>query len=326
MTWAQQPERGAPLLIRAALWAALHGGRFIAPVLIWPSVVWFFATSHTGRATSRDYLRRVLRHPAGTRDVIRHFHAFAHAVLDRALLLAGRADRFDVRTEGLAHVLTVLGRNQGCILLGAHIGSFEVLRALARHAPVPVWALMYRRNTGALTALLDRAAPSMRAQVIEIGDTASMIRARECVERGEIVGILADRAPPGHRMMVVPFLGAPAAFPTGPFVLASTLAAPIILFTAVRTGPRAYTVRFEPFADRLILPRGAREAGLIEAVGRYASAIETACHAHPFQWFNFFPFWDKSTHAAQHPGPAARVARPAHASAHAAAPGRGTGP
>ena len=322
MTWAQQAERGAPLLIRVALWAALHGGRYIAPVLIWPSVAWFFAMSPTGRATSRDYLRRVLCRPVRERDVVRHFHAFAHAVLDRALLLAGRADRFKVKTEGLAHVLTVLGGNQGCILLGAHLGSFEVLRALARHAPVPVWALMYRRNAGALTALLDRITPSMRAQVIEIGDTASMIRARECVERGEIVGILADRAPPGHRMTVVPFLGAPAAFPTGPFVLASTLAAPVILFTAVRTGPGAYLVRFEPFTDRLVLPRASREAGLVEAVGRYARAIEVACRAHPFQWFNFFPFWDTSIHAAQSPAQAAPPVGSAHVPAFADTPGR----
>jgi predicted LPLAT superfamily acyltransferase len=190
----------------------------------------------------------------------------------------------------------VLEEGRGCILLGAHLGSFEVLRRVAMDAPVPVWALMYRRNAGALTPLLDRLAPGLHERVLEIGDTASMIRARECVARGEIVGILADRAPEGigsaHRMVRVPFLGGAAAFPSGPFVLASTLAAPVVLFHAVRTGTRRYRVTFVPFMDRVVLRRSSRAADLRGVVGRYAAALEAACLAYPYQWFNFFPFWE----------------------------------
>jgi predicted LPLAT superfamily acyltransferase len=128
--------------------------------------------------------------------------------------------------------------------------------------------------------------------VLEIGDTASMIRARECVERGEIVGILADRAPAGHKMVHVPFLGDAAAFPSGPFILANTLAAPVVLFHAIRVGPRAYEVAFEPFADRVLLRRGSRAEDLRAVVARYAAAVERGCRAHPYQWFNFYRFWE----------------------------------
>lgn len=315
MTWAQQQERGAPGITRAALFLALHAGRLAAPLLVWPGTAWFLLTSGPARRASADYLRRVLGRPARLPDIARHFHAFACAVLDRVLLLAGRDDAFTIDTQGLDGVLATLARGQGCILLGAHLGSFEVLRTVARHAPVPVWALMYRRNQGALTRLLDRLAPALQARVLEIGDTASMIRARECVERGEIVGILADRAPPAtspgaHRMVDVPFLGAGAAFPSGPFVLASTLAAPVVLFHAVRTGPRHYAVRFEPFVDRVVLRRATRAADLRVVMARYAAAVEAACRQHPYQWFNFFPFWesapdaaDPAPHPAASPGP-----------------------
>ena len=126
-----------------------------------------------------------------------------------------------------------------------------------------------------------------------------MIRARECVERGEIVGILADRAPDQarHRMVRVPFLGEAAAFPSGPFVLASTLGAPVVLFHAVRTGAGRYQVRFEPFMDRVVLRRSSRAADLRAVVARYAAALEAACVAHPYQWFNFFPFWGSASDA-----------------------------
>ena len=307
MSWTGQRERCGASVTRVALALALHGGRFAGPGLVWVATGWFLLTSPRARAASQDYLRRVLGRPAGLADVARHFHSFACAVLDRVLLLAGRGG-FRIETEGLEEVLAVLGRGQGCILLGAHLGSFEVLRSVASRAPVPVWALMFRRNAGALTSLLDRLAPGLHDRVLEIGDTASMIRARECVERGEIVGILADRAPPGHRMVSVPFLGGTAAFPTGPFVLASTLAAPVVLFHAVRTGPRHYAVRFEPFADRIVLRRAERVGDLRAVVARYAGAVERLCRAHPLQWFNFFPFWEREADAVQEAGPAAPAA------------------
>ncbi len=294
--WAAQPERGGQRITRAALFAVLRGGRLAGTPLVWGATAWYLLAAGAARAASRDYLRRVLGRPARLADVARHFHSFAGAVLDRALLLGGRDANFAIRTEGVDALLATLAQGRGCILLGAHLGSFEVLRTVARQAPVPVWALMYRHNAGAMTRLLDRLAPGLRDRVLEIGDAASMIRARECLERGEMVGILGDRAPPGdrlsHRMVSVPFLGDPAAFPSGPFVLASLLGAPVVLFRAVRTGPCAYHVRFEPFADRIALRRGARDEDLHAAIARYAAALEAGCRAHPLQWFNFFRFWE----------------------------------
>lgn len=304
MSWSAQRERGGAGLTRAAVWLALRVGRGAAPLLVWPGTAWFLLTSGGARRASADYLGRVLGRPARLSDVARHFHAFACAVLDRVLLLAGRDAGFDIETRGLECVLETLAEGRGCILLGAHLGSFEVLRCVSRRAPVPVWALMYRRNAGALTPLLDRLAPGMHERVLEIGDTASMIQAHECVLRGEIVGILADRAPPGHRMVTVPFLGSGAAFPAGPFVLAGTLAAPVVLFHAVRTGPRRYSVGFEPFMDRVVLRRAHRAADLREAMARYAAAVEAGCRAHPYQWFNFFPFWEPVSDAAKPHDPA----------------------
>ena len=323
MSWSQQQERGSPLAARAGLWLATHTGRLLAPLLLWPVTLWFLLTSNTARRASRDYLRHVLPTPPGLRHVARHFHSFSHAVLDRILLLSGRHAGFDVRTQGLDHLTELLGRGQGCILLGAHLGSFEVLRAVARHSPVPVWALMYRRNAGALGPLLDRLAPALHERVLEIGDAASMIRARECVERGEIVGILADRAPSGHRMVSLPFLGEPAPFPSGPFVLASAIAAPVILFHAVRTGPARYDVRFKPFADRIVLRRCCRAADLRDTMARYATEIEAACRAHPYQWFNFFPFWERAPDA-QHDSPSP-LSAPAAARSPGSAPAWASG-
>ena len=87
------------------------------------------------------------------------------------------------------------------------------------------------------------------------------------------------------------FLGGTAWFPIGPWVLASALKCPVILFSVLREG-ESYRVRFEKLADRVELPRGRREAAAAEYVALYAKKLEQLCRESPYDWFNFFPFWE----------------------------------
>jgi predicted LPLAT superfamily acyltransferase len=296
--WARQRERGSAWLVRVMMAISFGLGWHAGRALLLPITAWFLATSPRARVASREFLGRALGRPARARDVARHFYVFASAIMDRLFLVTGRTHRFRIRTAGIEHVQAVLAGGRGCILLGAHLGSFEVLRSVASYAPVPVRPLMYRRNAGALTRILDRLDPELRESIIEIGNPDSMLRAREAVERGEIVGLLADRAPASHRAVEALFLGRPAPFPAGPFVLAAALGVPVVLFHAVRVGPRRYQVQFEPFANYVTLRRGASRAADLQAwAACYAEALERACRAHPFNWFNFFPFWDRTSDA-----------------------------
>ena len=311
--WADQRERGSAWLLRLMQIITFGLGWHTGRLLLLPITGWFLATSSQARAASREYLGRVLGRPARGREVARHFHTFACAILDRLFLVTGRTSRFRIATFGIEHVQAVLASGQGCVLLGAHLGSFEVLRSVAATAPVPVRPLMFRRNAGALTRLIERLDPGLRDSIIEIGDPSSMLRAREAVDRGEIVGLLADRAPEGQRPVEAAFLDGTAPFPAGPFILAAALGVPVILFHAVRTGPRRYAVQFEPFADRVVLRRAHRAADLQAWAGRYAEALERVCRAHPYNWFNFFPFWGASDAGDAPPRAAGAARRPSSA-------------
>lgn len=296
--WAAQGEGGSLRLVRLLLrLILLLGPRLSAMLLLPPATVWYLATSAQARAASRDFLGRALGRPVGFAETAHHIHAFASATLDRVFFLARRTGGFDIRVEGLDHVEGILERGSGCIMLGAHLGSFEALRSLGRHAPVAVYPVMYRRNAGALTAVLDTLAPDLSANIIEIGETGSMLRAREALERGAIVGLLADRSPHDERTLVVPFLGSPAPFPVGPFILAAALGAPVVLFFGLRTGVRRYTICFEPFRTKVVLRRAAREADIAAVISDFAGRVEARCRAYPYNWFNFFPFWETGRNA-----------------------------
>ncbi len=294
MSWAVQRERGNARLLTLMLWITRNLGWSVGQVLLYPITLWFYGTSATARAASRDYLDRVLGRPARQRDVVRHLFTFACVILDRVFFLSGRTAGYDLKVQGLEAITEVVNSGRGCILLGSHLGSFDVLRAFGRNAPVRVRPVMFRLNSGHLTRLLEALDPELAHDVIEIGAPEGMLQVQECIERGEIVGFLADRAPVQDRMVAASFLGGQAEFPAGPLVLAAVTGAPVVLFYGVRTAPRRYVIRFERFAERIVLPRARRDAELQLWVDAYSRSLATACRAHPFNWFNFYPFWKPS--------------------------------
>ena len=223
--------------------------------------------------------------------MFQHVLNFARVTLDRVLLLSGRTKGFQVEVHGLDALDALVAQGRGCVLLGSHLGSFEVLRMVAHDCPVPVRPLMFRRNAGALTRLFEQIAPALHRDIIDIGATSAMLRAHEAVARGEVVAMLADRAPTDRKVVTLPFLGGEAAFPAGPILLAATLGTPTLLFFGLRTGHRRYRVQFEVFADPVRLRRETREADIRTWVSRYAARLEEECRTHPFNWFNFYPFW-----------------------------------
>ena len=260
--WNKAPERGAGWLVTLMLWLLRHVGWFARGIVLPGISAWFFVSSPKARAASRDFLGTALGRPARARDVLHHIHVFASAILDRTLMLIGPSSAISLEVNGLHLIESTIADGRGCVLLGAHLGSFAVLRQLAEHAPVPVRMLMHRDNAGAFTRAMEALDPALRRDTIQIGDVQSMLRAHEAVASGAIVGVLADRAPAGSRQITVPFFGRPAGFPAGPFVLAASLGAPVLLFSGVRTGHRRYAVTFEPFAEKMVLRRATRQADL----------------------------------------------------------------
>jgi predicted LPLAT superfamily acyltransferase len=295
--WAQRRERGSAGLVQLMIWLTLGLGWPVGQALLYPITAYFFLFSRGAHSASRQFLTRILGRPATRREVFCHLFTFSCVLLDRLFLLSNRLRSYRIEMTGLENVTSALAQAQGCVLLGSHLGSFEVLRACARQYPVPVNILMYRANSGAYSRLVEQLDPTLADAVIDIGNPEAMLRVRESLERGEMVGILADRAPAGQKMLAVPFLGDPAPFPTGPLVLCAALAAPVVLFYGVHTGPRSYHVQFEHFADRIVLQRSRRAEDTADWVRRYAGRLEAYCHGYPFNWFNFYDFWDSGPHA-----------------------------
>jgi len=294
--WRQAPERGNTFWLRFMIGVGRGLGWQAGHVLLYPITAYFLAFSPRQRAAARQYLGRALGRRAGLGDLWRLYFTFAATILDRVWLAAGRIAGFEITVHGLEALRARVEAGQGCLLFGAHLGSFEALRAVGdAGCPVDVAVLMHEANAARVKAVFDALGGEGRAAaVIPLGTPDAMLRVREVLERGGLVGLLADRAPAGQRMHRVPFLGHPAPLPTGPHLLAAVLGAPVMLAFGIRTGPRRYAVHFQPFAERIgDGGRSGREAAITASVERYARAMEAMCRAYPYNWFNFYPFWQE---------------------------------
>ena len=267
-------------------------GRTLSRALLYPVCLYFVLFARAGARASRQYLGRVFGRPATWREVFQHHFVFASVLLDRAFMLAGRPQQLDVVEQNRELMHRLADRGQGCLMLSAHMGSFDITRDIGlRGRNVVVNMMMYEENAQKLNAVIASFGGHSRMKVIPIGTVDSLIRAKDRLDQGEWVGILGDRVVANDRLIRVPFLGSEATFPAGPFLVASALKAPVVLFVCLYMGGNLYKEYFELFTEELVLDRRNREADLEKWVRRYAGRLEHYCRLAPYNWFNFYDFW-----------------------------------
>ena len=290
--WTVRGERGSVPMLKFMVAVALRLGRPTARLFLYPICLYFLAFSRRSRGASREYLVRVLGRRPRARDIFRHYHAFASCVLDRVFLLNGQLGLFDVQVHGEDVVLDIVKHGSGCILLGAHFGSFELARALGRrHPDLRITLVMYEENARKIRSALNAINPELAMDVIGLGRPGAIIQVAHRLEEGHCVGILADRILGGEDSVRRPFLGGLAAFPHGPFRMAELLKQPVVMMFGVYRGGRRYDVCFEPLNDPVELASVRRGDAAEILMSRYVGRLEHHCRKAPFNWFNFFDFW-----------------------------------
>jgi predicted LPLAT superfamily acyltransferase len=273
----------------------LLGLRWAYAFLI-PVAGYFTLANPSGYRCSKDFLRRALGPQPFWKWpllVYRHFFSFGITLLDRLALIMGRA-RIQCMHEGEFLFKEWLDRGQGVILLGAHVGSWEIGGHLLGRLGKPVNVVVLERDEARLRRLFERALAAKGFSLIATdGHPLRSIPIAAALRRGEIVCLLGDRSFGGADLRV-PFLGGFARFPAGPYLLAAVSGAPIFQTFVVRERLGCY--RFFSFPAKF-MPREISRAG-IEAlqpdVAEYAARLADVAKQYPFQWFNIFPFWDQA--------------------------------
>lgn len=126
--WRRQSERSNLSVLRLMVWISLRLGRPAGRLFLHAAVAYFLAFSPRGRRASGDYLARVFGRPPRLGERYRHLLTFASAIHDRVYLLNDRFDLFDIEVVGENVIGAAMAGGRGVLLMGAHLGSFEVMR------------------------------------------------------------------------------------------------------------------------------------------------------------------------------------------------------
>ena len=290
--WMDRAERGGLGLTRLYAALARKLGRPPARVLLYPICLYFVAFAPAARRASRQYLRYALGREPRLNEVFRHFHTFASTLLDRVFLLGGAYSQFEVRTFNEEIVRDRQARGEGCFLLGAHLGSFEVVRAMGRNTgAIDVSMVMYEDNARKVNAVLNAIDPAADLDVIALGRVDSMLEVERALAAGRFVGLLGDRTISGEGTVACPFLGRAARFPVAPLRLAAMLGQRVVLMFGLYCGGNRYDIHWEALADFRDVARAERGAAVDAALRRYVERLEHYCRLAPYNWFNFYDFW-----------------------------------
>ena len=297
--WATHEERGSFLLMKlTAFGVKLLGRRLLSPIL-YGIVLYFFLFGRRARHSAWQYQQRLAQWSGqqalrpSHRRVFGQFMAFADALLDKLDVWNGRLGLEQIEIVDPANLRSQLRAERGQMLVGAHLGNLEVCRALAELGEqVTMNVLVHTKHAERFNRLLGEAgATNLRLIQVSELDPAIMLQLSQRLERGEWLAIAGDRVPlHGGRTVTVDFLGHPAPFPQGPWLLAGLLKYQTNLFFCLKRDGR-YQVTLEPFAQAIEWRRGQRDQVIADWAGRYAERLGHYCLQAPQQWFNFYPFW-----------------------------------
>lgn len=306
--WAALEETSLIWGIRTLVWIYRTFGRWAFRLILRPVVSYYFLSGKVARVASMDYLGRLAKtYPDLQLNVgwwlsYRHFLSFGETLLDKIIAWMGCIDPNQVDFPNRPLLLELIEQKRGAMILSGHIGNLELCQAIAdMRGLIRLNILVHTRHAEKFNRLLGRGEGSATIKLIQVTELnpAIAIELQDKIDNGEFLVMVGDRIPvQGGRTVKAKFLGEEAEFPQGPYLLASLLRCPVFTLFGYPTNGR-YRVYLEPFSDPFRIPRSEPKRGqMLESLAqRYAGILEKHCRAEPLQWFNFYPYWQKSEKA-----------------------------
>lgn len=298
--WSKMQERGTYLGIQVLLFVYRLFGRKILSFFLYPVVAYLYFTGGASKQASKEYWQRIFAinkpEKAFTHSIgIAHFYSFAQSAFDKIDAWMGRITPANIIYSQEHPIAELQEKQQGAVFIGSHLGNLEVCRALGHgRYQTRINVLVFTHHAVEFNKVMKKINANSNVNLIQATHVGAelAILLKERIDNGEILVIAGDRTSVSSQGRVIysPFLGQPAPFSQGAFILASILDCPVYFLFCLKEKAH-YRVIFEHVADTLKFSRKNRQASLNTVVTQYAQRLEHYCLAYPMQWFNFFDFW-----------------------------------
>ncbi|MDR1318146.1 MAG: hypothetical protein LBJ90_00855 [Treponema sp.] len=286
----------------------------ILRLVAFPVGFFYFLFSKRAREESGRYLDRaaaVLKRDAGRSGFrasrLSHILAFALSLIEKVESWGGKVSfkRIRFQDDDIGELIERLERGEGVFLISSHLGNMEFIRGLAGlnrtgvSREIPVNAIVDFSVTAHFNRMLTELNPQSMTHLVSAKEMGpeTVIFLQERLAAGELVVIAGDRTSgsEGSRFLSLPFFEEEAAFPYGPFFLASLLGVPVYFVFALRRRDISlfspYVMHIHKSGVSFDCPRREREERIKDLACRFALRLEQYCKEHPYQWYNFYDFW-----------------------------------
>lgn len=293
--WITARERGSSWLINFMIWLCQRRRRWLVNLLLYPIAAYFFITGRTAHRASTHFFT-LAKGQAYWSDYYRQLLCFSRCLVDRVAILIGDADQFEVHPSGREALMKARQDGRGLIMLGSHLGSFEACKLLASdRMDIDIHIVAYFAGSTKIRQALDAINPKLQQNFIDPTEPDAVFQMRDVIDNGGILAILGDRTGIGEKKTAVNFMGEAAWLPTGPYYLAAILHCPIFCFFGLRVGHYAYDTYAIKLAEQITLARGQRELQAQAYAQQYADLLADKAREYPYNWFNFYEFWNVET-------------------------------
>ena len=300
--WSNIKERGGMLPLMLMLGFYRLGGRWLCRIVLLFVIFWYWLFSKTARQASLNYLTKLhefsgeaspFKSPPTQTNTDTHLMQFAECILDKIEGWLGHIPETELKLFG--HEKIREQYQKGAVIVVSHFGNIELLRAIKSENPQKINILVYQKHATKFNQFIKKLNSHADVNLVpvdELGvDTALVLQ--EKLAQGEWIIVAADRIPvQSNRVQTVEFLGEDADWPQGAWILASLLKVPVLAVFCYRTCQQ-FEVHIYKMTDQLQFSRKTRMEDMQKTMRQYVVLLEKHCLRAPYQWFNFYNFWNK---------------------------------
>lgn len=221
----------------------------------------------------------------------RNFYRLGQILIDKTAILNGMSGKYTFEFENYDKFIEILDADCGVVMIGAHVGNWETGAPFFDKYGKKLNIVMYDAEYRSVKQLLENNKTiTCDYKIIPVNnDTLSHVfLISQAIRQHEYICLQGDRYVNEEKLLHATFLGHQAAFPAGPFLLASRMKTPVVFYFAMREKGRKYKFHFT------VMPPVRRQKGIpaeTTILQQYITALETIVRKYPEQWFNYYNFW-----------------------------------
>lgn len=285
---------------------------FVVHLFCIPVSFFFFIFVSHARHDARDYQKQLKKYTNGKVPLkisgYQQILSFSLCILEKMEGWLGKVkfDRIRYQNDDVEDILQRLREGKGALLLTSHLGNMELLRSLQDYNTqlcgrvVPVVVVMDMKVSEQFTNTMKEVNPNYSVNIVNSSDIGpdSMIYLQEQAEQGALIVIAGDRTSANNRdkNIVKDFLGKPASFPYGVFLLLALMKIPVYYMFGMRSKMSFFNPKYNIYIEKSKIdfdcPRSERETRIKDCCGEFVEKLEKFCKMYPYQWYNFFNFWN----------------------------------